>query len=355
MKLPFRFSFRSATVALALSLATAFFPAAASATEADRDWQAVLALDAEPRQPATSRDQAREQALAFLARQEAALRRFLANHPDDPRIVDAGLRLAHLLSMRGDFAGQPDLYDAAARLLEAMEGRVPPSRRADVAFARLSLAMRGVTHPSEKEREALFAGVRAFCQRYPDDRRRTRLLAEIATLYDNAPRQKQAILQDALKAAGSEGDRARVHDDLRRLALLGTPIDLRGSALDGATRESASLRGQVVLICFFATWSAPSAAALDEVRRLRQSFAPGDLAILGVGLDPKQETLAALKLPWPVLWDGKGWKSPLVRQFGINALPTLWVLDRKGRLRTLNALHADGGSEGVIRTLLKEK
>ena len=43
-------------------------------------------------------------------------------------------------------------------------------------------------------------------------------------------------------------------------------------------------------------------------------------------------------LTWPVAFDGKGWESPLVRGLGINALPTVWLLDARGRLRSLNAL-----------------
>ena len=35
--------------------------------------------------------------------------------------------------------------------------------------------------------------------------------------------------------------------------------------------------------------------------------------------------------------DGHAWEGELVRSLGINTLPTVWVLDRKGRLLTLNA------------------
>ena len=32
-----------------------------------------------------------------------------------------------------------------------------------------------------------------------------------------------------------------------------------------------------------------------------------------------------------------GWKNAIARNFGINALPTLWLIDKKGRLAFLNA------------------
>jgi hypothetical protein len=63
---------------------------------------------------------------------------------------------------------------------------------------------------------------------------------------------------------------------------------------------------------------------------------------VGVSLDTKREPLEALateqKIDWPVICDSKGWESPLVRNLGINALPTVWILDRAGRLHSLNGL-----------------
>ena len=77
---------------------------------------------------------------------------------------------------------------------------------------------------------------------------------------------------------------------------------------------------------------------------------------IGISLDPTPEALAvtlkARNVTWPVIFDGKGWKSPLVRSLSLNALPTLWIVDRQGCLRTLNAKTE---SEALVRELLKEK
>ena len=58
-----------------------------------------------------------------------------------------------------------------------------------------------------------------------------------------------------------------------------------------------------------------------------------------------------MNVTWPVIFDGKGWESPLIRELGINELPTVWLLDAKGRLRSLNALE---GTAAQVRQLLKE-
>jgi hypothetical protein len=44
-----------------------------------------------------------------------------------------------------------------------------------------------------------------------------------------------------------------------------------------------------------------------------------------------------LNFTWPINFDGKGWENAVARPLGINALPTVWILDKRGILRTLNA------------------
>jgi hypothetical protein len=47
--------------------------------------------------------------------------------------------------------------------------------------------------------------------------------------------------------------------------------------------------------------------------------------------------MEALQISWPVDYDGKGWQNTIARKFGVNTLPTLWLIDREGRLVSLNA------------------
>jgi hypothetical protein len=53
---------------------------------------------------------------------------------------------------------------------------------------------------------------------------------------------------------------------------------------------------------------------------------------------PIEGFILSRKIAWPVICDGKSWDSPIVRPLGINTLPTVWLLDREGRLRSLNGL-----------------
>ena len=97
-------------------------------------------------------------------------------------------------------------------------------------------------------------------------------------------------------------------------------------------------------------------AGIEEVEYLRKTFAKEPLGVIGISLDSTREalesTVKARGLTWPIIFDGKGWQSPLVRSLSMNALPTLWIFDRKGCLRTLNARTE---SESLVRELLLEK
>lgn len=331
------------------------FPAAAS-PDAEADWQAVVALEAGPRQPGEirSREEARTLALSHLARQEAALREFLKGHPDSPRGVDARLRLARLYANRCDFSENPADFQMAIRVLQEGKTAAPVDRRADFDFTALTLSMRRMTTPTAQERDGLTAQALEFQNRYPNDRRVAPLIAEAATLSDHLPQRKGELLRLALSAARTPEVTARIQDDLRRLSFLGQPVEIKGATAGGTPVDLAAFHGKVTLVYFFASWSMPSLMGLEEVETLRKTFSPQELAIMGVSVDSSREALDVLakerRITWPVIFDGLGWKSPLIRGLSINAVPTLWIVDRQGHLRTLNAR---GQGETQVRTWLK--
>ena len=69
---------------------------AAHAGDADADWQGVLALDAGPQATAKSPADAQTVVVEHLAKQERALRGFLAGHAGDARAFEAKLRILEL-------------------------------------------------------------------------------------------------------------------------------------------------------------------------------------------------------------------------------------------------------------------
>jgi len=57
-------------------------------------------------------------------------------------------------------------------------------------------------------------------------------------------------------------------------------------------------------------------------------------------------------MPWPQHFDGQHWNNEISFRFGINSVPTQWLVDKKGILRNLNA-RVD--LERSVERLLKEE
>ena len=312
--------------------------------DADADWAQINAMDANgPSQQWQSEEQARDTTLDYLGKQEKALRDFIAAYPGDAHVPDAKLRLAHLLATRADLAQDSSQRVASDAILNELESEpAMKDRRADVEFARLSIFMQRVNALSGANRDPLLEKARAYAKEFPDDRRVAPLLAEVADAFEeDEPKTARALLEQALPKAQTPELRASITDDLKRLALLGKPLEMHWTAIDGTRINLDSLHGKVVLIYFFASWSPPSMVELDWVRDLASRVPADTLQALGVCLDKDPVALPSMLsdhgITWPVYCDGGGWQGPLVRSLGINEIPDLWIVDRDGILRALDA------------------
>lgn len=318
----------------------------------DEDWAKIEALDRGPGQLSENSVQARAVVAAFLQKQEELLRAFLAGHREDARATDAKLRLAHLLAVKGDMQADQKLTAQAWSLLGELEKTAPPERRADVDFARISILMRTIDLREPGVEQKLLGQLQGFEKKYPQEKRLPALLVEVATLFDEQPRQKRKLLEKALAQCSSEALRQRITDDLKRLDLLGRPLELELELLEGGSFSVANQRGQVVVLCFFAEWSPPSLRALSRLKSAVESV--GAIQVVGISLDPDKQALKArleaMKINWHVSQQAAGWESPLVRSLGINALPTLWAVDKKG---CVHVLRAQSNLEAALKQLVR--
>src|SRR5262249_55779184 len=122
-----------------------------------------------------------------------------------------------------------------------------------------------------------------------------------------------------------------------------------------------SLKGKVVVLDFWATWCGPCVAEMPEMKRLYEKFHGQGVEFIGISLDQSKDEggLDALKkfvkdqeIPWPQYYQGKGWESAFSRSWGINSIPSMFVVDRDGRLVYIEAR---GKLEQLIPDLLKSK
>lgn len=340
-------------------VAALLFAAGLAFASPDADWQAIVAMDAGPGAKPKNLEEARALAKAHLQRNRALLEDFLKNHPNDPRIPEARMRAASLLAATGKMEDRQSLVDEAMRVLQAIErdNATPREIRAEADFRRVSLLMQSLQGREIERRGDLLSAARNFRNRHPGDRRAPRLLAEVATLCDNNPPLKRELLEEARSLSRDEALNLRIADDLKRLDLLDKPFALEFPTVQGRQFDIASQRGRLVLVLFWSTESLPSLLWIEDFRRALAKL-PGDkITVATVAVDKNPDTVREVVegigiSTWPTACDGESWESPLVRPLGINALPTVFLVDQRGVLRALNVRNS---YESWIRKLLIER
>ena len=106
-------------------------------------------------------------------------------------------------------------------------------------------------------------------------------------------------------------------------------------ALDGAKNVSlGAYRGKVVYLDFWASWCPPCLTSLPLLEELRKQFPSDQFQILAVNVDQDPEKarkfLQRTKVGYPSATDPKG---RIPESFGIETMPTSFLIDRRGVIR----------------------
>ena len=131
--------------------------------------------------------------------------------------------------------------------------------------------------------------------------------------------------------------------------------------LSSSTKQNirlAELRGQVVMVNFWATWCNPCRTEIPELQKLYAQYKDIGFTILGVNIDNNKEKAKKMSrdlgAKFPILFDNTQKVSKL---YSIKAMPLTVLIDRDGKIRKIYQGYKAGYEKKYssdIRKLLRE-
>lgn len=108
--------------------------------------------------------------------------------------------------------------------------------------------------------------------------------------------------------------------------------DFTLTSLEGRSYQLSALRGDVVLLDFWATWCGPCRYDMPFVQSLATKYADRGLRVFGMNAEPADRAKDYLDrngLTFPTLLDPR---MEIARLYQVRAIPTFVVVDRQGRI-----------------------
>jgi thiol-disulfide isomerase/thioredoxin len=207
----------------------------------------------------------------------------------------------------------------------------------------------------------VLATMKALAHAHEKDDVITRSLMMMANTTPASPALREsamALIADDLKGPLAARVATMVAAERKLKAMEGKPLVIAGLSLDGKNFTTADWKGKVILVDFWASWCGPCKAELPRVEKAYADFHGKGLEVLGVSCDQGVGPLNIYlqqnpEMKWPQLFDPAkpGWHE-LAKGFGINGIPTMFLIDKAGILRSVTARQ---DFETEIPKMLEEK
>jgi thiol-disulfide isomerase/thioredoxin len=168
--------------------------------------------------------------------------------------------------------------------------------------------------------------------------------------------------KSAIEALSALQDQQKMMADAEKAQAeaVGKTFAIQGRTSTDGKFDTASLKGKVVLIDFWATWCGPCRAELPHVKETYQKYHGKGFEIVGVSCDMSDEGLNDFtkdnEMPWVQLREKSQDSAetewhPLAKQYGVLGIPTMFLVDKKGVLRYVDARE---NLESKVQKLLAE-
>ena len=135
--------------------------------------------------------------------------------------------------------------------------------------------------------------------------------------------------------------------------------EFRLASRAGGEIALSELRGQVVMINFWASWCGPCRAEFPALEEMYRKYKPMGFTMVGINVESDkadaERFLGMRPVSFPIVFDPDNRVSG---DYGVSAMPTTVLVDRQGRLRWQHRAYQPGDEAKYIeqiRAMLREK
>ena len=129
-------------------------------------------------------------------------------------------------------------------------------------------------------------------------------------------------------------------------------------ARSGGNVSLSELKGQVVMLNFWASWCGPCRAEFPLLDQMHKKYESLGLKLIGVNVETDvkdaERWLAQTPVTFPIVFDKE---NKVTGMYAVNAMPSTVFIDRKGNVRNIHRGYKPGDESeylNQIRALLKE-